>query len=294
MATNEYLSLVLDSIEYMESHLEEKLSINEIADHVHFSKFHFIHIFQQITGQNVGEYFFRRRMTNAAETLQTDNIGILEVALRCGYNSQEAFTRAFKDYFEMTPAKYRSRDRNLSNLFCYPLRLENLNQLQENQLIKYDLVRMDEITIIGMDYFGLNKNKELSRLINYFIQHMYQKKQLDINSINGMFGYQCCTENGNSDDEFYYMIGVKKEKTLNTIDGMKEIAIPANLYARFQFSSRIEMLHAEISQVYSSLIREGIYRPVKNYAFEYYDKSFLPNDINSHTDFYIPVEKVVM
>lgn len=61
-------------------------------------------------------------------------------------------------------------DRNLSNLFCYPLILENLNQLQEDQIIKYDLVKMNEITIIGLDYTGLNKKKELSRLINYFIQ----------------------------------------------------------------------------------------------------------------------------
>lgn len=290
----EYLDIVLESIEYMEVHLEEKCSIQEVADHVHFSKFHFIHIFQEITGQNVGEYFFRRRLTNAAETLQTNNVGILEVALRCGYNSQEAFTRAFKDYFEMTPAKYRSLNRNLSNLFCYPLVRDNLNPLQEDQIIQYDLVGMDEITIIGLEYTGSNKKKELSKLINSFLQQMYQQKQLDIDAIKGMFGYQCCTENQNSEDEFYYMIGVKKEETISGLGRMKEITIPANLYAHFHLSSRIERLHAEIGQAYRALLKEGIYRPVQNYAFEYYDKAFLPNDPYSHTDFYVVVEKTVM
>lgn len=294
MATNEYINIVLDSIEYMELHLEEKLSIKEIADYVHISKYHFIHIFQGITGQNVGEYFFRRRLTNAAKILKTDDIGILEVALRCGYNSQAAFTRTFTDYFDITPARYRRIDRNLSNLFCYPIKYENLKQLQENQIIKYNLVNMDEIKIIGLDYTGLNKNKEVPRLINSFIHQMYQQKQSDINLINGMFGYQCCTENKNDDNEFYYMVGVKNEEISNTIDAMKEIIIPASLYAKFQLSSRIEMLHNEIGQVYRDLIQEGVYRPIKNYAFEYYDKSFLPNDNNSHTDFYIPVERVII
>ena len=96
-----YIEVVLNAIDYMEKHIEDKITIEEIAQAVHFSKFHFMKIFYAVTGQNIGTYLFRRRMTNAAVTFSKENIDILSMAFRCGYNSQEAFTRAFKSYFKM-------------------------------------------------------------------------------------------------------------------------------------------------------------------------------------------------
>ena len=112
--------------------------------------------------------------------------------------------------------------------------------MENNKYI--DIVMIENMRIIGLAYIGLNKNKEISRLINYSIYNIYQENKSNINLINGMFGYQFCAENKNSNSEFYYMIGVKKDDKLKKMDKMKEITIFSGLYAKFQLVSRIEMI----------------------------------------------------
>lgn len=298
----DYIEVVLKAIDYMEKHIEDRITIEKIAQTVHFSKFHFMKIFHAVTEQNIGTYLFRRRMTNAALTFSKENIDILSMAFRCGYNSQEAFTRAFKGYFKITPKNYVQNQENVSNLFCYPLTRENIIGIQENIKYEYDIVNLNQITIIGYDYLGTNKKKEISVMVNDFLKFIYQQGYCDIRNVDCMIGYQSCIENRNKeiilgDEPFYYMIGVKCDSDLvclkNHFENLKEIIIPTNTYAKFMLTSRIELLHMEIMKAYQSLILSENVIPIGNYAFEKYEKTFLPNSCNSYTEFYIPIKKII-
>ena len=117
-----------------------------------------------------------------------------------------------------------------------------------------------------------------------------------------MIGYQSCIENRNKeiilgDEPFYYMIGVKCDSDLvclkNHFENLKEIIIPTNTYAKFMLTSRIELLHTEIMKAYQSLILSENVIPIGNYAFEKYEKTFLPNSCNRYTEFYIPIKKII-
>lgn len=193
----DYIEVVLKAIDYMEKHIEDRITIESIAQTVHFSKFHFMKIFYAVTGQNIGTYLFRRRMTHAALTLSKEKIDILSMAFRCGYNSHEAFTRAFKEYFKITPNNYIQNEENVSNLFCYPLTRDNIISIQENILYPYDIVNLNQITIIGYDYSGTNKKKEISVMVNDFLKFIYQQRDCDVRNIDCMIGYQSCMENRN-------------------------------------------------------------------------------------------------
>lgn len=296
----DYVEVVLKAIDYMEKHIEDKITLEKIAQNVHFSKFHFMKIFYAVTGQNIGTYLFRRRMTNAALTFSKENIDILSMAFRCGYNSQEAFTRAFKGYFNITPKNYIQNKENISNLFCYPLTRENIISIQENITYEYDIVNLNQIAIIGYDYFGTNKKKEISVMVNDFLKFIYQQEYCDVRKVNSMIGYQSCIENNNKsisgDEPFYYMIGIKSDSASaclkNHFENVKEIIIPANTYAKFMLTSRIELLHTEIMKAYQSLLLSENLVLAGNYAFERYDRTFTPNSCNSYTEFYIPIEKI--
>lgn len=95
------------AIEYLEQHLQDDFNIRETSAAASFSAFHFQRLFQAITGFTVLEYVRRRRLTEAAGMLRGTSEGILDIAMSFGYQSQEAFTRAFSAYFGMTPAKLR-------------------------------------------------------------------------------------------------------------------------------------------------------------------------------------------
>ncbi len=98
--------------DYIEAHLDEDLSLEGIADSLHYSKFYMARMFAQETGDTIGKYIQRRRLELAAKQLVETNIPIVEIACEAHYNSQQAFTLAFRRLYLCTPQVYRKRGRS--------------------------------------------------------------------------------------------------------------------------------------------------------------------------------------
>lgn len=104
-----YYKVIRQSIEYIEQHLDKELNLDIVASQVGFSKYHFHRIFTKYVGQSINTYIRYRRLTSAANLLLYTDERILDIALHYGFESQEAFTRAFKSVYSLPPAAYRSQ-----------------------------------------------------------------------------------------------------------------------------------------------------------------------------------------
>ena len=104
-------------IDYIESHLDGKLELETIAAAMHYSKYHLHRLFTETAGMTIHDYVQRRQLTEAAKLLAFSNQPIIDIALICGYESQQAFSSAFKAMFKSPPAAYREKRR------FYPLQL---------------------------------------------------------------------------------------------------------------------------------------------------------------------------
>src|SRR5215470_1586141 len=93
---------------YIESHLATPLSLDEISDVSGVSRFHLVRAFVAATGFSVMRYVRARRLTEAARALAAGAPDILHVALDADYGSHEAFTRAFREHFGVTPETVRA------------------------------------------------------------------------------------------------------------------------------------------------------------------------------------------
>src|ERR1700682_3291939 len=93
---------------YIESHLARELTLDEIAGVAGISRFHMVRACAAATGFSVMRYVRARRLSEAARALAHGAPNILELALDADYGSHEAFTRAFRDHFGMTPEAVRS------------------------------------------------------------------------------------------------------------------------------------------------------------------------------------------
>jgi AraC family transcriptional regulator len=103
------MNLVGKALWYIESHFSEEISLREIAACGDVSRFHMSRAFGLATGMSVMRYVRGRRLTEAARSLSRGAPDILSVALDAGYGSHEAFTRAFRDQFGVTPEAVRLR-----------------------------------------------------------------------------------------------------------------------------------------------------------------------------------------
>src|SRR5919201_6167465 len=93
---------------YVESHLADSLTLDEIASVGGVSRFHMVRAFAEATGMSVMRYVRARRLTKAARELAAGAPDILTLALDADYGSHEAFTRAFRDHFGVTPETVRA------------------------------------------------------------------------------------------------------------------------------------------------------------------------------------------
>lgn len=94
---------------YIESHLTADLSLESIATQVDVSPFYLTRAFQHLSGLSIMRYVRGRRLSVAARALANGAPDVLSVALEAGYGSHEAFTRAFRDQFGLTPEAVRAR-----------------------------------------------------------------------------------------------------------------------------------------------------------------------------------------
>ncbi len=95
------------TIHFIEEHLQEDLNLNDIAKHTGYSKFHLNRIFSDTVGCTIHKYIQKRRLTEAARMLVYTNLPIAQVALEASYESQQAFTLAFRGLYLKTPQLYR-------------------------------------------------------------------------------------------------------------------------------------------------------------------------------------------
>ena len=105
-------------IDYIESHLDEKLDLEKVSEAVHYSKYHLHRMFTNTVGMTIHDYVQRRQLTEAAKLLVFSSKPIIEVAFLCGYESQRAFSSVFKAMYKVPPAQYRDKGT------FYPLQLQ--------------------------------------------------------------------------------------------------------------------------------------------------------------------------
>lgn len=93
--------------EYIHSHLNQELSLNKLADIMHYNPAYFSRIYKEITGENVKKYISKARIQKSKELLHDSNFKIAEISEMVGFDHPGSFGRFFKEFVGMTPQKYR-------------------------------------------------------------------------------------------------------------------------------------------------------------------------------------------
>lgn len=124
-----YSEVTQRTISYIESNLTEEIPLDSFPRAIGYSKYHLLRIFKEETGRPIGEYIRLRRLAMSALLLLHSDESILTIAFQFHFQSQEAFTRAFKEVYAVPPGKYRKLMRAVRMM-------EEENKMVTNEQVK--------------------------------------------------------------------------------------------------------------------------------------------------------------
>ncbi|MBP5154366.1 MAG: AraC family transcriptional regulator [Lachnospiraceae bacterium] len=140
----EWLSAIRTAIDYIENHLTDNVSTQDVAAQVFLSPFFLQRGFSLMTGYGIGEYLRNRRLYQAALDLQRTDEKVIDIALRYGYETPESFTKAFTRFHCSTPSQVRS---GASVTVFLPLTIKI--SIQGGHQMDYKIVPMFPFKVIG-------------------------------------------------------------------------------------------------------------------------------------------------
>ena len=104
----EHVARIVRAISYIEDHLYEEVTVEQVAKVACYSRFHFSRIFKAITGESIKEYITRLRVQSASHRLSYSRDFITRIAQDCGYADSPTFIKAFSRIQGMSPKEYRN------------------------------------------------------------------------------------------------------------------------------------------------------------------------------------------
>lgn len=148
---NEYKRRLRKLHLYIESRLDEQLTLKELSEVACFSEFHFHRIFTAFTGESLHSHIRRLRLERAAGMLVSSESDITDLAFQAGYQTPASFTRAFKKEFGKTPTEFRNSGRIVPKETF--LHFTNNTAFME-EIMKPEILEMNPLDVLSVRKTG--------------------------------------------------------------------------------------------------------------------------------------------
>jgi AraC family transcriptional regulator len=266
----------------IESRFAGELTLDDIARCACVTRFHLSRAFEVATGRPVMRYVRARRLTEAARQLAAGAPDILAVAMDAGYGSHEAFTRAFREQFGLTPDALRSRG--------------HLNQLE---LVEPHKMNESFVDDLAPPRFEETRTLLIAGLSGRYtcengagIPAQWQRFAPQIGRVPGQLGaitYGVCC-NPDDSGNFDYVCGVEVSDFSALPAGMDHVRIAPHRYAVFTHERHISEIRRTWNTAWNRWLPESGHRPADAPSFERYSERFDPATGMGGVELWLPIE----
>lgn len=263
------MSVVAEMLWVLESRAREPLGLAELSAVTGRSKSYLSRVFPLVTGHSVTSYLRARRLSEAARLLADGAPDILSVALESGYNSHEAFTRAFRDQFGVTPQAVRQR-RSLDGLtLMEPLRMDTKSAASVTP------PRFDNRP--ELHFAGIAERHRMSAPVG--IPEQWRRFQPYIGNLDGAVAGAAYGLVGDftEDGMFDYLVAVEMRAGAEVPPEISKVTVPAMRWACFSHVGHVSALRQTIGAAEQWLSGNGHEPSEAVHGFiEYYGPGFDP------------------
>ncbi|MDK2965349.1 AraC family transcriptional regulator [Lacrimispora sp.] len=278
---------------YIEANLSEDIRVEDVAKAAGYSYYHLNRQFFALLGESIGSYIKKRRLANAAKRLLYTEERIIDIAVDSGFESSEAFSRAFKAIYQVSPQIYRMN--RLDACVGSKERLDQglLQHLISNVTVHPQIVTMPEIKVAGIRGETTLSDIKLRELWNQ-VNHMHRDIPHLVEGGRGFGICEACNENTlytmNDWVLFTEVAGYEVDSFEDLPPQFVRKILPAGKYAVFTHRGSLRMLPQTFDYIWGTWFLTTDEELDWREDFELYDNRFLGYDHpESEIDLYIPI-----
>jgi AraC family transcriptional regulator len=276
------MSAVGKAIWFIETHFAGTISLDDIATSAGVSRFYLVRAFGVATGGSVMSYVRGRRLTEAARKLASGAPDILSVALDAGYGSHEAFTRAFRDQFGLTPETVRAQRRICNLNLVEPIKLE------ETPIENLAPVRFENgkpLLIAGLsERYTWESSKAIPAHWQRVVPHL---RAIPRRVEKTTFGV---SYNGDDEGNFDYIAGCEVRDFSELPTAFSRLRLGAQTYAVFTHRAHISSIRRTVNTIWTKWLPDSGHEAADAPGFERFDDAFDSRTGMGGLELWIPIK----
>lgn len=276
-----YIKSINDAVEYIETHLQDNITIADIADAVYYSLYHFCRVFNAVIHHTPYDYIIRRRLTKSAQELLDTDKQIIDIALDYQFNNPETFSRAFKKMFGIQPNQLRKQNYIDKRKILSALSIEQIKFRNNNLKLNPKIIEKDKLYISGI-MNQINSGDDSNKIWDT-LSYEKIKNRRKPEKYYGIFNYPL-----HQHTSLYYFAGIETDssETSNSIAVIK--TVPKMRWICFSHTIPLNKIDLLMDYIYQTWI------PKSDFIIKApYDMHLIKNISNENKtlkEIYIPIK----
>lgn len=253
--SNQYQQRLVKVLEFIDSHLDEALTVESLSGVAAFSKFHFHRQFSGIFEITINKYVQCVRLNRSAQQLVFRDTSIIDIALMCGYESPEAFSRAFKKLVGQTPSDFRFQPHWDSWSTTYKsIRDIRIKHMTANMQRQVNIVHTSDICVAALEHRG-----DPDMLVDSIRKFIEFRKQHQLHpSRHATFNILYVDPDTVPPEEYRLDLCLQTDMQFTSSrEGIINKVIPGGRCAVLRHTGSDDLLRSSISYLYSSWLPES-------------------------------------
>lgn len=284
----EFIQTLQKAINYMEEHLLEPITYEDVAKHIYVSSYHFHRTFSLVTGITANEYIRNRRLSMAGQELSMSDVKVIDIALKYGYDSPESFTKAFNRFHGITPSAAKRAGVKLKSFNRLLIKIK----LEGGTVMDYRIEKEEEFKLLAkvMKLRNESISEEGNTEIPDFWKECSENGIFDVLKQNTMKEdiYGVCAPISKESTHFDYGIGMKFNGG-NIPDGYTLWEVKPTLWAVFKCLGETgDCIGETWERIFSEFLPGSEYNMIDDTDFELYSEDF---EEGCFCEIWIPIEK---
>lgn len=288
----EWLESINRAIDYIEQNLEGEIDLEWVGRVACYSSYHFQCMFNVITGMTVAEYIRRRRLTLAGHDLALQHLRVIDVALKYGYQTPEAFNKAFQRMHGISPSEARKPGVVLTS--CPRLSFQ-ITIIKGDRPMKYRIENKPSLKFVGKALRTTTKDDEnISAIPNFWKKCINDGSLEPLKQAAGKMGtIGICMPPENSLDQHAFSYAIAIEASDRNPAGLESFELPASAWAIFESCG---VLPDSIQNTWKAIFTEWFpgsgYEHAGTPDMEVYPlETNQKNDGNTYCEIWVPIRR---